>query len=76
MQTMTDAQAARFVAIPDDIDIALLAVRHEFEALAKESADRLAAFKARDAGRVPELSLQIARTPVLKYATPGDDLLT
>ncbi len=46
MHTMTDAQAAKFVAALDKVDSALTAIRHEFEDLARQSAERLAALKA------------------------------
>ena len=44
---MTDAQAARFVQIVEDMDAAILALRNEFQAIANESAGRLAELKAR-----------------------------
>ena len=46
MQTMTDAQSERFIRALDKVDCALTAIRHEFEDLARQSAERLAALKA------------------------------
>ena len=46
MHMMTDAQSAKFIAALDKVDCALTAIRHEFEDLARESAERLAALKA------------------------------
>ena len=48
MHTMTDAQSAKFIAALDKVDVALFAIRMEFETLARESAERLAALNARD----------------------------
>ncbi len=48
MHTMTDAQSAKFIAALDKVDTALTAIRHEFEDLARQSAERLAALNARD----------------------------
>ncbi len=50
MHTMTDAQSVKFIAALDKVDAALTAIRHEFEELARQSAERLAALNARDAG--------------------------
>lgn len=44
---MTDAQATRFVEVLDAMDAAIVALRDEFQALANESAGRLAELKAR-----------------------------
>ena len=43
---MTDLQAQKFVAALDKIDVALLAIRMEFEEQVRISAGRLAALKA------------------------------
>ena len=43
---MTEAQAQKFVAALDKIDIALLAIRMEFEEQVRISNERLAALKA------------------------------
>ena len=49
MHAMTDAQSAKFIAALNKVDVALFAIRMEFEELARQSAERLAALKARDA---------------------------
>lgn len=46
---MTDAQAQKFVAALDKIDIALLAIRMEFEEQIRISNERLAALRSREA---------------------------
>lgn len=46
---MTDAQAQKFIAALDKIDIALLAIRMEFEEQIRISNERLAALRSRDA---------------------------
>ena len=48
---MTDIQAQKFVAALDKIDIALLAIRMEFEDLARQSAERLAELRAKEQQR-------------------------
>lgn len=48
---MTDAQAQKFVAALDKIDIALLAIRMEFEEQVRISNERLAELKAREHAR-------------------------
>lgn len=45
---MTDAQAQKFVAALDKIDIALLAIRMEFEEQVRISNERLAEIRARE----------------------------
>lgn len=50
MNVMSDSDAARFVAALDKVDVALLAIRMEFEELARQSAERLAAIKPREQG--------------------------
>ena len=45
---MTDAQAHKFVAALDKIDIALLAIRMEFEEQVRISNERLAEIRARE----------------------------
>ena len=45
---MTEAQTQAFVAALDKVDMALFAIRMEFEELAQESAARLAAIKAKE----------------------------
>lgn len=42
MLAMTEADTRRFVAALDKVDAALTAIRHEFEELARQSAERLA----------------------------------
>lgn len=46
---MTDAQAQKFVAALDKIDIALLAIRMEFEEQIRISNERLAVLRSREA---------------------------